>query len=217
VEVIESTESPSAATTPIDVAVSQSDSHVMGSSASGLTLSLALILACAASCGSSEPSGPGTDSGGTADSGTPLGSEPDLGAPLGPGVDSGTPTSPGKVGDRFWFQSSMKLDVRCRVVFDAMPGSIGSTSCDVWSFTRDALTDEQQSLLDSATLQNIPLSPCTADGYGYCEAIISDQDGSIATYRDTGCDYLKVPDATAILPYNLFHYTFPLGTGQLCQ
>jgi hypothetical protein len=80
------------------------------------------------------------------------------------------------------------------------------------------LTDTQRSILGSATLQALPPSgSCTPDGYDYCEAIISDQNGATATYRDTGCSYLKVPDAKAILPPDLRHGVFPLETGQTCH
>jgi hypothetical protein len=80
------------------------------------------------------------------------------------------------------------------------------------------LTETQQSILNAATLQPLPSGDsCTADGYDYCEAIISDQDGSTATYRDTNCDSLKVADAKAILSKDLFNSVLPLGTGQECH
>ena len=126
---------------------------------------------------------------------------------------SGTPGAP------FWFKSSIKLDVNCHIFDDTWGPNAAppSSSCTAWSFTRDSLTDRQQSILETATLQALPSGySCTLDGYDYCEAIISDQDGSAATYRDTNCDYLRVPDAKAILSSDLFHSIFPLGTGQAC-
>jgi len=136
------------------------------------------------------------------------------------GCHSGEQLASGTPGAHLWFRSSAKLDVKRYTFYDTWGTNAAppSSSCTAWSFTRDTLTETQQSILDSATLQELPSSDsCTADGFDYCEAIISDQDGSAATYRDTNCDFLRVPDAKAILSYDLFHSVFPLGTGGACQ
>ena len=134
---------------------------------------------------------------------------------------SDEPPASGTPGAHFWLKSSVKLEVNCQWFVDTWgPNAAPPRSgCTTWSFTRDTLTETQQSILNAATLQPLPSgNSCTADGYDYCEAIVSDQDGSTAAYRDTNCSHFpKVADVKAILSYDLFNKVFPLGTGQKCH
>jgi hypothetical protein len=74
--------------------------------------------------------------------------------------------------------------------------SSGST-CKV--VERSSATQAQLDFLAGLTL--VPLDQlCTADGYAMTELQIVDLNGDVATFRDTGCPNLAVPDAGAMLP-----------------
>jgi len=107
--------------------------------------------------------------------------------------------------------------VRNYAYFDSSVGP-GYSSCAAWSFSGQSLTETQLAAIEAVTLQPLPTGDaCTLDGYSYSEATVADRDGTPATYRDTGCDFLRVPGSMAMLPTGFFGSTFPLGDSQVCQ
>lgn len=111
----------------------------------------------------------------------------------------------GTPGSRVWLDSSVRAMVGSYSFFDTLgpdpKGPLVQHTC--WAFERTALTDSQLAVWNALTL--VALSPaCAVDGYQYYELTVFDADGSSATYRDTGCSYLSVPGATAMLPANAF-------------
>jgi hypothetical protein len=130
---------------------------------------------------------------------------------------SDDPPAPGTPGAHIWFESSVKLDVMESGYIGSIFGSPSHSSCSVWSYSRESLTEAQLKVLTAVTLQPFPAGmACTMDGYSYVKASITDRDGTTAIYTDTGCDYLKIPGSTAMLPPRFFVSDFPLGNGQPC-
>ena len=88
----------------------------------------------------------------------------------------------------------------------------------MWSFPRESMTADQLAAIESLTLQPLPTGDaCGADGYDVFTATVTDRDGTTATYKDTGCPYLMIAGASAILPNGFFRFKFPLGDSQPCQ
>jgi hypothetical protein len=133
---------------------------------------------------------------------------------IGTGCNSNSPPASGAPGAHIWFESSVGLDVRQYTVFDS-PVAPESSTCVAWSFSRQSLTDVQLTAIEGVILQPFPVGgACAEDGYSYSDATITDGDGTTATYRDTGCDFLRI--STAMLPTGFFGSTFPLGDSTVC-
>jgi hypothetical protein len=123
---------------------------------------------------------------------------------------------PGTVGAHVWDASSESLELRKEWSYGG-PASIppvSGSSC--WFFERGALSVAQREALDALTL--VPLTDaCTYDGFEYYELTVVDRDGSEFVYRDTGCDFLRLEDAQAMLPANAFSSdVFPGTTSTAC-
>jgi len=91
---------------------------------------------------------------------------------------------------------------------------VSGSTC--WFFEKSALTDAQRKMLEELTL--VPLvEACTADGFEYYELTVVDRDGSESVYRNTGCSFLRVEGAQAMLPANAFPAeAFRGATGMPC-
>jgi hypothetical protein len=130
-------------------------------------------------------------------------------------TDGGSPIARGTVGSHVWFDSSTGIELRNVWAYNGslagMPPVTGSTC---WTFERNALDDAQLAALEDMIL--VPLTEaCTADGYSYYELTVVDADGTRAAYRDTGCSYLRLEGATAMLPQNLFLSNVLSGEGAI--
>lgn len=135
---------------------------------------------------------------------------------MGAGCQSDGSPAEGSPGAHIWFESSVQLDLERIEVFDG-PGVAPPGTCGAWSFPRAALTDAQLAAVEAVTLRSFPTSnACEADGYTYTDATVTDTDGTTATYRDTGCPYLRIAGSSAMLPPGFFGSTFPLGASQPC-
>jgi hypothetical protein len=96
-----------------------------------------------------------------------------------------------------WFDDSSRLRVSTHWVHDLPPGYSSGSSCT--EISHDALTLTQKDYLSALRL--LPLNTdCDSDGYVYDELIVFGVGDTSATYRSTGCPYLGVPDAGALLP-----------------
>ena len=116
----------------------------------------------------------------------------------------------GAAGSHVWFESSVRLKLRNEWRFNAWGGAMGASGGSCVSLTHDELSDEQRTALEGLLL--VPLNAgCPSDGYDYDELTVVDRDGSEAVYRNTGCEYLKVPGALAMLPQ-----TVPISGGTPC-
>ncbi|HVJ17718.1 MAG TPA: hypothetical protein VM686_19990 [Polyangiaceae bacterium] len=79
--------------------------------------------------------------------------------------------------------------------------SSSSRSCVTWD--RAELSEDQLAALEAIEL--VPLDGrCTSDGFSYEQLTVFDMEGGEVVYRDTGCDYLNVYDAAAMLPRDSF-------------
>ena len=122
------------------------------------------------------------------------------------------------MGARVWLDSSVRAEVKQVWFYETFgpnaPSPSGGSRC--WQLDRDALTSSQRGALESVAL--IALSDaCTADGYNYYQLTVFDADGSDATYRNTGCSYLRVDGASAMLPSDAFSSeVFPADSATAC-
>ena len=123
---------------------------------------------------------------------------------------------PGTVGAHVWDAQSESLELRNVWSYGGpanVPPQSGS-SCRF--FVRSALNDAQRDVLEALKLVSIT-DACTYDGYMYDELTVIDRDGSGFTYRDTGCNYLRIEGAQAMLPANAFPAdVFPADAGTVC-
>lgn len=123
---------------------------------------------------------------------------------------------PGTVGARVWYASSASFELRNFWYFGG-PASVtpeSGSSCQF--FERSALNDAQRGVLEALKLVSIT-DACTYDGYVYDELTVQDRDGSESVYRDTGCNYLRIEGAQAMLPANAFPAdVFPADAGTVC-
>jgi hypothetical protein len=71
-------------------------------------------------------------------------------------------------------------------------------------------------VLEGLTL--VPLTDaCTSDGFNYHELTVISGDAFESVYRDTGCSYLRIEGAMAMLPANAFSSDlFPGSTAAAC-
>jgi hypothetical protein len=116
---------------------------------------------------------------------------------------------PGTVGARIWTESSATITIRTQSFLDAWGAGgqrpFSTESCRTAS--REELTESQLTFLQTIELVSLN-DQCTSDGFSYIEIKVQDNDGTTSTFRDTGCDFLKVPSAKAILPSNLLASDF---------
>jgi hypothetical protein len=106
----------------------------------------------------------------------------------------------GEVGSHVWFDTSQSIEVRESWYSDVRgpdaSAPISGSLCGI--LDRSAMNAAQLAALDEIVL--VPLtSACTADGYRYVELTVVETDGQRLIYRDTGCDFLRVEGATAML------------------
>lgn len=98
-----------------------------------------------------------------------------------------------------WSASSTQIEVRNTQFLDSPPAPSPSSSSSCWTLKTEAMSAAQRAALESVVL--VPLNPiCTADGYQYDELTVIGPDGTRTAYRDTGCNFLAVPGARAMLP-----------------
>jgi hypothetical protein len=132
------------------------------------------------------------------------------------GSDDRDPAEPGTVGAHVWDASSESLELRREWSYGG-PASVppmSGSSC--WFFERGALSVAQREALDALMLVALT-DACTYDGFEYYELTVLDRDGSEFVYRDTGCDFLRLEDAQAMLPANAFSSdVFPGTTAAAC-
>ncbi len=96
---------------------------------------------------------------------------------------------------------------------NAGPPQSGS---ECWFFDREEMSAVQLRALSDLVL--IPIDDaCTADGYSYYELSVTNDDGAVQSYRTTGCSYLRLPGATALIPQDFFTSSFPLAEGESCS
>jgi hypothetical protein len=163
----------------------------------GVSACVLLVVGCGG--GSAESSDPGraniAGSGGAADTGGAAGSASPGGSTGSGGVNQGEPAT--EVGEHVWSLTSVQIEVRFqRFVSNGLTDGDVGTSC--WSLKREVMSEAQRVALESVVL--VPLDPrCTADGYQFVELTVVDQSGSRTSYRDTGCSYLAIPGAKAML------------------
>jgi hypothetical protein len=121
------------------------------------------------------------------------------------GSASGLVPVMGAVGSAVWFDTSIRAELTSHTSFDTRGPDAGppisETTC--WVFERSALSASQLAAFKALIL--VPLTDtCSVDGFSFGELSVFDADGSQATYRDTGCSYLRVTGATAMLPAGIF-------------
>jgi hypothetical protein len=105
------------------------------------------------------------------------------------------------VGAGVWFDTSTAVDLRFYSwTYTGEPE--GSTVERCWKLQRAQLTKKQSEALTLLTLHELDPS-CTVDGTSYLEVSIHDRDGSIAQYRNTGCQYDALPNAKLMLSPNV--------------
>jgi len=124
---------------------------------------------------------------------------------------------PGTAGAHVWDAQSESLELRNVWSYGGpanVPPQSGS-SCRF--FARSTLSDAQRDVLEALKL--VPITDaCTYDGYMYDELTVIDRDGSEFTYRDTGCNYLRIEGAQAMLPANAFPAdVFPADAATVCD
>ena len=126
------------------------------------------------------------------------------------------PAEPGTVGAHVWDASSESLELRKVWSYGGPANTPPSSGSSCWFFESSALSVAQRQALDALTL--VPLTDaCTYDGFEYYELTVLDRDGSEFVYRDTGCNFLRLEDAQAILPANAFSSdVFPGTTSAAC-
>lgn len=108
---------------------------------------------------------------------------------------------PGSVGAPIWTESSSSIVVRTASFTEPWVGGQGMTIATCRSAPRAELTAAQSEYLEK--IQLIPLDVgCTADGFSYLELEITDSNGTVSSFRDTGCDYLQLPGAKAMLAFD---------------
>lgn len=111
------------------------------------------------------------------------------------------PLPKGTPGAHVWFDSSVRVQYRYELSRTLWGGDGGireryEESCGI---LERPLTDAQEAALKTIVL--VPInSACSADGFDVRELTVFDADGSEAVYRDTGCSYLRVVGAKAMLP-----------------
>ena len=114
---------------------------------------------------------------------------------------SGASTPVGSVGSHVWTDSSTGIELKSVWSYQTWGPNAGTpqsgSSCLV--LERAALSDAQRTALEMLVL--VPINEqCTADGYSYKQLTVRDRDGGTTSYRDTGCNYLRIQGATAMLP-----------------
>jgi hypothetical protein len=125
--------------------------------------------------------------------------------------DAGPPPEVlGFPGAHVWLATSVAIELRNDWSFLGWGGSPSSAGSSCLALDRTAMSQSQLEALAGLTL--IPLQDqCSADGHSYFELTVYEADGSSNRYRDTGCPYLRIPDATAMLPHVLLNDSdFPL-------
>jgi hypothetical protein len=131
--------------------------------------------------------------------------------------DATVPPEPrGVAGAHVWFATSDWIAIRAEWSFIGRGGGSGSSGSSCLRFDRTSLSTPQLDALAALTL--VPITDgCTLDGYHFQELRVFDADGTSAAYRDTGCSYLRVAGANAMLPYDaLDAETFASG-GTTCD
>jgi hypothetical protein len=78
------------------------------------------------------------------------------------------------------------------------------------------------SIAQLSALEELVLIPitgaCSADGYSYYELVVTDEIQGASAYATTGCEYLRIPGATAMLSESSFDAAlFPADEGAPCE
>lgn len=115
-------------------------------------------------------------------------------------TDSGSSVARGEVGSHVWFDTSQSIEVReswfSEVFGTDASAPISGNLCG--TLDRSAMNAAQLAALEEIVL--VPLTDgCTVDGFRYLELTVVESDGQRSTYRDTGCNILRVEGATAML------------------
>jgi len=132
-------------------------------------------------------------------------------------ADPGQPAN-GAVGAHVWFASSTGIELTEAWVYDTWGPDAGPPSSGTACSTLDRAAMSSDQLAALAQLVLIPLADsCSVDGYDYHQLTVMDGDGGPVSYRDTGCNFLRVEGATAMLPPGAFTANlFPLTTSISC-
>ena len=118
-------------------------------------------------------------------------------------------------GAHVWFDTSSSVSVQY-TWFRSGPASVtpmSGGSCAV--FRREAMSEAQLDALEELVL--VPLTPaCFTDGHFYHDLVVTDPAHGTLAYRTTGCEYLKLAGATAMLPSSFDPALFPADDGEPC-
>ena len=119
--------------------------------------------------------------------------------------DSGSSVTRGEVGSHVWFDTSQSIEVReawyAEVRGPDASAPVSGSLCG--TLDRAVMNAAQLAALDEIVL--VPLTEgCTTDGFRYLELTVVETDGQRAAYRDTGCNFLRVEGAAAMLAQGSF-------------
>ena len=130
--------------------------------------------------------------------------------------DGGSTERRGEVGSHVWFDTSQSIELRETWLYDTRGGDAAPNSgCTSVPLDRSTLSARQLTTLENLVL--VPLTDaCTADGYVFHQLTVVDRDPLESVYRDTGCSYLRVEGALAMLPPNFFDSMRPLPPASPC-
>jgi hypothetical protein len=134
-------------------------------------------------------------------------------------IEIDPPSPPRDVpGAAIWFDSSVRAQVMHHSFYDTWgpdaPPPQSTTTYSCWERTSLAEADEEAFRAVRLTALD---DSCTMDGFSYTEITVWDADGSSATYRDTGCDQLRVEGATAMIDAATVDAALLNPVGEACE